>query len=280
LGILYLLTLLTAVVQIIRIVFHRHNIFHYQFVFLVLCLFWGAVRVAFLPFVGWEEQTELVLNGLAIVIQFATFSFVVLFYAQMVHRSYSRYLDRVVLIVYIIINIIILGLYIGTCFLKTYELNIVQSILNGSAYVILSIAISAYGFKLHTLISSKIVKVPFLKNLSALVILTCILTFVFLFRAIWNFLLAAERMNPDLHVIPVILIACPCPKWDQQLIAVVLFLIWEIIPSLIILAIFWKIPKAKRIKPFKHNQPNMFISYGGAYTPINAEGPSETASKL
>jgi len=277
---LYLITLLVSLIQILRIIFHRHNIFHYQFVFLAFCFFWGAIRVAFLPFVNWAEHTEVIFNGIAIIIQFATFSFVVLFYAQMVHRSNSRNLSQIALIIYLIINIIVVGLFIGISFYKNVtELDVVHSIFHGCAYVLLTISISIYGWRLKSLIFDKVVKVPFLKNLRALFILTTVLTIIFFFRAIWNFILAYENINPKIHVIPVILIACPCPTNIQQIITVIVMLIWEVIPCYIMLLIFWKIPKAKRIKPFHDVQPNMFISYRPMGTSINASS-AETIGLL
>jgi hypothetical protein len=71
------------------------------------------VRVAFLPFVNWDDHTEEVLNGVAIVIQFATFSFVVLFYAQMVHRrtTSARLLAKIVVGIYLLTNIIVIGFF-------------------------------------------------------------------------------------------------------------------------------------------------------------------------
>jgi len=257
---LYAVTLLLSLYQITRIIFHRHNILHYQFVFLAFLFFWSAVRVVFLPFVNWSSDTEEVLNGVAIVIQFATFSFVVLFYAQMVHRrSASRFFGKFAVLIYLVVNIIIIALFIGICF-DLNQLVTAQAIFNGCAYVILSVAVTAYGWKLKSLIGNKEVKVPFLKYRKALFTLTVILSLIFLIRAIWNFLLAAENENSWLNLVPIIQVGCPCPVIRDQVIVSVMLIVWEVIPSAIMLGIFWKIPKkAKPIKPLNNHPPSMHI---------------------
>jgi len=231
--------------QIMRIIYHRHNIFHYQFGFLFFCFIWGVLRVSFLPFVYWPPIIENALNGAAIVIQFSTFSFVVLFYAQMVHRYTFQFLSKVVIICFFAINLIILGVFIGICLIVSTQLETFQAILYGCAYVLLSVAILFYGWKLKYLIFSKNVKVPFLKHRYSLLILTLLLSFIFTLRAIWNFILAVQFNNLSISLVPIIYYGCPCPKLIDQLITSSLLILWDIIPSAVMIGIFWKIPKSK-----------------------------------
>jgi len=250
--------------QIMRIIYHRHNIFHYQFGFLFFCFIWGVLRVSFLPFVYWPPIIENALNGAAIVIQFSTFSFVVLFYAQMVHRYTFQFLSKVVIICFFAINLIILGVFIGICLIVSTQLETFQAILYGCAYVLLSVAILFYGWKLKYLIFKKNVKVPFLKHRYSLLILTLLLSFIFTLRAIWNFILAVQFNNISIRLVPIIYYGCPCPKIIDQLITSSLLIIWDIIPSAVMIGIFWKIPKSNspksstRAKPPQTRTPQYF----------------------
>jgi hypothetical protein len=140
-------------------------------------------------------------------------------------------------------------------------LNLASSIFNGCAYVILSLAITYYGWKLKALIINQSVKVPFLKSRWALFALTILLSIIFLIRGIWNFLLATEYVHANIQIIPVILFGCPCPNIRDQLITTFLLILWEVLPSTVMLGIFWKIPKAKPIKPFRNNPPFLINSY-------------------
>jgi len=152
--------------------------------------------------------------------------------------------------------------FIGICFQNNLtELNLASSIFNGCSYFILSFAITYYGWKLKALIINQAVKVPFLKSRWALFALTIFLSVIFLIRGIWNFLLATEYAHPNIQIIPVILFGCPCPNVRDQLITTFLLILWEVLPSAVMLGIFWKIPKAKPIKPFRNNPPFLINSY-------------------
>jgi len=152
-----------------------------------------------------------------------------------------------------------LAFFIAVCSIFSTNLSVVQASYNTGVYIILCISISIYGWKLKQLYIQK-AKIPFLKNARVLLIFTLFLVVIFFTRALWDCLLAIELMNPKLHLLPVIEYGCPCPKLIDEIIVSLLLFLWEIVPSIMMLGIFRKIPKVKK-KPAIRQAPNQFISY-------------------
>jgi len=161
---------------------------------------------------------------------------------------------------------------VGICLIASTKLETAQAIFNGCAYVLLSVAILIYGWKLKNLIFLKNVKIPFLKHRYSLFILTVLLSFIFTIRAIWNFILAVQFNNPNFNLVPILYFGCPCPKTNDQIIISSLLILWDIIPSAVMIGIFWKIPKAKSaISPGHIYQPPL---RSAQYFPVSISSAS------
>lgn len=78
LSLCFLAITLVTFVQICRIKYHRHSLFHYQFGFLLYCLIWSLIQFFFWFLIPWDDIIELVLAGYADWDRMALFSFLVL----------------------------------------------------------------------------------------------------------------------------------------------------------------------------------------------------------
>lgn len=94
LALLYLGITIYVTYQLGRIYYYGHKFFGWQFGFLSLCFIWGTLR-----FIYWFWQCKIgdvtwegiILQGLGINIQVATFSFLILYYACSLDRSQEKY---------------------------------------------------------------------------------------------------------------------------------------------------------------------------------------------
>src|SRR3989338_4479504 len=95
LSILYLIEVLACAVQLSRIVYYKHKFKHYQSYFLMLCFWWCLLRFIYFLFVNIAGNIYgIALYVLPFNIQFATFSLLVFYYAEIVHKQDWRRLRR------------------------------------------------------------------------------------------------------------------------------------------------------------------------------------------
>jgi hypothetical protein len=107
LSLCFLAISLVTFVQICRIKYYRHSLFHYQFGFLLYCLIWSLIQCFFWFLIPWDDIIELILAGydrfsiwiyfsfcrIGLVLQFQTFSLLALFHAQIVYKSKNIWPD-------------------------------------------------------------------------------------------------------------------------------------------------------------------------------------------
>eukprot|EP01137_Pigoraptor_chileana_P029035 Opistho-2@13707 len=105
--------------QLGLILYHRHKKASYHTYFLLLCLSWITLRIIF--FGIWSHDLGLpdswairLIYWLPLHIQFATFSLLVLFYAQVIHRENWVQKFRVIFVAsWVAVNVTLLALFIG-----------------------------------------------------------------------------------------------------------------------------------------------------------------------
>ncbi|KAM9985424.1 hypothetical protein ACTFIZ_008963 [Dictyostelium cf. discoideum] len=241
---LILYSSLTLIVsfQIIRILYNKHNIFSFRFGFLLLGFIWGLLRAIFWGFFDiFSNSSKAVQNSFFLIpinIQFATFSLLVLFYAHVVHRTtWERFTRMRFTIVYSSVNIILLVLQIVwiAVYSKYSDVGLlaqIQFILNGVVFLLLVSILAFYGWKL------RIIKQNTNRHLQSQLPLSIIPITFFIFlcftsRCVYDFIAAFGKVNIQLS--------------DQlslgENIAIFLtYLVWEILPYILILVLFWRIP--------------------------------------
>jgi len=246
LAILYTVLTLAVGFQISRILYYRHNIYSFQLGFLSLCFIWGIIRACFwwlFPVVSnpWGV-IAMTLLWVPVNLQFATFSLLVLFYAHLVHRAtWEKSTKKIFAITYIAINVVFiivqsvwLGMYgyyfkIGTSDDHIWLVT-AQSSLAGVVFLILVFILAGYGWLLHSALkatSSFVQPVP-----TTIFPITFIIFMLFLSRCIFDFVNAAGYWG-----IPV-----TSTSQHDNLVAFFLYFFWEILPAVMILGLFWKIP--------------------------------------
>eukprot|EP01124_Arcella_intermedia_P018915 TRINITY_DN26039_c0_g1_i1.p1 TRINITY_DN26039_c0_g1~~TRINITY_DN26039_c0_g1_i1.p1 ORF type:complete len:335 (+),score=61.19 TRINITY_DN26039_c0_g1_i1:24-1028(+) len=249
LALLYFVITLVSLFQISRIGYYRHNIFHYQFGFLVFCFVWGAIRTTFWLLMPWSTRDVMWLQGSALWIQFATFSLLVLFYAQVIHKAKKKIMaQNIALIIYIIFNVIFLTSFVVMFVVEVNDPDnaddvfMVHAFLVGSMYIILASFLVIYGWKLSNLVDLSDHKIPFLRNQTTITSLTIILFIVFTSRAVKDIMSGAsigivELTDPVFDTIAI------------QAFKFSLYFVWEIIPAAMVLGLFWHIPGRGSLPP-------------------------------
>ncbi|EAL67350.1 hypothetical protein DDB_G0280247 [Dictyostelium discoideum AX4] len=206
---LILYSSLTLIVsfQIVRILYNKHNIFSFRFGFLLLGFIWGLLRAIFWGFFDIFSSNKAVLTTFFLIpinIQFATFSLLVLFYAHVVHRTtWERFTRMRFTIVYSSVNIILLVLQIAF-----------------------------YGWKL------RIIKQNTNRHLQSQLPLSIIPITFFIFlcftsRCVYDFIAAFGKVNISLS---------DQLSLRENLTVFFTYLVWEILPYILILVLFWRIP--------------------------------------
>jgi len=246
LALLYGLITLVSLFQIARIIFYRHNLFHYQFGFLAYCFIWGILRSVFWLFVPWSTFYELLLQGAGLVVQFSTFSFLVLFYVQIVFKSRDQWADFRTLIIalYITINFIFLAGYIAQVCLQSIQIDPspVADFFCAIMFIILSGFLAFFGSQVIIIVANEAVKVNFLRHKIQLSILTVLLVLIFVSRAVKDFLSGFDigtsniSNNPEEDTI------------GQQSLFFSLMVVWDLIPATMVIGLFWHIPDAHTIE--------------------------------
>jgi len=245
LFLLYAVITLIAGFQIGRIIFYRHNLLHFQFLFLVYCFVWGMLRSVFWLLIPWTAPQELCLQGLGLQVQFWTFTLVILFFFQMIHKIEKTWKDVRVLAMslYLLVNTIFLSGFIAYAVLTF----IVPSSENATwvdnsfayftaiMYFFLAVVLAYYGWRLLYLVVTTDVQIPFLKSRTRVTVLSILLVLIFSSRSVRDCLAGAG--------VGVISVSSPfaLPLATQIAVFLMMF-IWELIPAVVVISFFWHIP--------------------------------------
>jgi len=188
---------------------------------------------------------ELILQGSALLIQFLTFTFLVLFYAQMIYKGSLQWpkVKGRALFLYGLVNFLFTGAFVATIVVATtygVDLDVIQNghaFFVASMYMFLTISLGVFGWRLIYLVSVANVKIPFLKSKTQISILTVTLCFVFASRSVKDLLSGLSIGSFDLND----------PHGQPLLMQAILFSVyvfWDIIPATLVLIFFWHIPGA------------------------------------
>lgn len=263
LAILYTVLTLAVGFQISRILYYRHNLYSFQLGFLSLCFIWGVIRACFwwlFPIISepWGVSA-MALLWVPVNLQFATFSLLVLFFAHLVHRAtWEKSTKKIFAISYIAINVIFFVVQsvwvgMGAYYANKKELDehswleVAQSSFSAVVFLILVFILAGYGWLLYSALKAShsfVQPVP-----TAIFPITFIIFMLFLSRCIFDFVNVAGYwiVYVDSNAI------------RDNLIIFFLYFFWEILPAVLILGLFWKIPTThigglpRRIKTAKTN---------------------------
>eukprot|EP00128_Syssomonas_multiformis_P008161 Colp12_sorted_trinity150504_noHs@71 len=233
LAVLYSILFLICVFQLCRIFYFRHKKASYQTYFLALCLVWTVIRAIFLGFCyrDWVTMPSWLLRilyWLPINVQFATYSLVVLYFAQVVHKhdwekSYKRmfYASWIVVNILLIIPLIAWMIAVGDDPVTSEKQFIARQVSTAVVFFILVIILAVYGFKLSQVARETTVSVGVKKigGTQVQLLIACII-FLFSTRVIYNILSATGVLR----------IAVTNAPPEEAIVSSLLFVFWEIIP--------------------------------------------------
>ncbi|KAF2076616.1 hypothetical protein CYY_002102 [Polysphondylium violaceum] len=274
LFILYSILTIMVLFQIIRILVNKHNIFSFRFGFLAIGCVWSIFRTIFWAISGLPDTKAAALANdvflyIPINLQFATFSLLVLFYAHVVHRAtWEGSTRKRFTIAYAVVNTILLILQcvcIGVYFrdtpfdssssaenTKDKWVNQTQAALTGIVFLLLVSVLAFYGWRLYFIM--KITKSHLQSQLPSSIIPTTFFIFCcFTSRCIYDFVGAFGTVSVELNSQDV----------KHIITIVVSYVFWEILPYILILALFWRIPttmiggnaRRKNVNSFAYPQP-------------------------
>eukprot|EP00126_Sphaerothecum_destruens_P013140 Sdes_comp22484_c0_seq1m20932 len=250
----YLALLAFCSFQLIRIVYYRHNTASYQSYFLVLCVLWTVSRITLFTLVGvGSPGSFLDMSGwfihivfwFPINLQFATFSLLVLFFAQIVHKfNFNPHDKKKFVIAWASINLIFLiisftGLLLSPPTAVPSEKYIMypqaSSVL---IFFILILILSYYGWKLDCLLrKSRVTLQVRISSPRHIIILTSVIVFLFSTRCFYD--AYSSFTHKTISVVG--------GDLRENLIKFLAYFSWEITPLLAVMIFFRNIPKTRSI---------------------------------
>eukprot|EP00013_Stygamoeba_regulata_P004596 CAMPEP_0177638428 /NCGR_PEP_ID=MMETSP0447-20121125/5484_1 /TAXON_ID=0 /ORGANISM="Stygamoeba regulata, Strain BSH-02190019" /LENGTH=383 /DNA_ID=CAMNT_0019140391 /DNA_START=1522 /DNA_END=2673 /DNA_ORIENTATION=- len=247
LSILYFLLSAVVAFQLSRILWYKHDLKSFQFGFLSLCFVWGIFRaIYFLLFGVLPPTAGLVLFATPYPIQFATFSLLVVFYAQVLHSHEWQERKRVFKIMYLASNgffimcfFVLLGLFLGYGPGKTPDmLTKFSDVFIGLIFFVLMCIMAWYGFRVIDMVKKDPISVPLRPvghSAMSIVVVTVILFATFTFRTLFDVLTVSG----------VVAVCFDNSFYWNDIVSLVLYLVWEILPVSLVLYMFWDIPSTR-----------------------------------
>jgi len=246
LFILYLLLVCFIVLQLGRIIYYRHKIRSFQAGFLIQCFFWALLRAIFFLLSDFLSSTNwllLFIFWIPINIQFSTFSLLVVYYAYLnpLHevKAEMRKFKRFYFTVWFVTNIVffigtLVGIILGVKYDDPYEnepdwLTAAHGYFTGSVFLVLVIVMAYHAFKVFHLIrqgprSKLLAKI----SLNKIAFVTLALFLLFMSRSSYDFIVAAG-ISASYNL---------SPSMNKPLFSFVIFVAWEIIPTILVLVLF------------------------------------------
>jgi len=248
----YLLLCVISGIQLVRTVLHGHKIQSFRFGFLSLCFLWTLLRVVFYFFDNlddWPAWLTTVLFYLPNACQVATFSMLILFYAKLVNEHRWREQRPFYTITAYVVNgvmMVLIGVYAGLASgsevddqaQQTYDTIyfVSQALFFGSLVVL-----AMYYIRKLVLSRQSHLQV----GLSRAELLTTAVVFLIFFTRCVFDLLAA--FNIDIFVHKISEVQADNGRRVKLLHTSTFFLvfIWEIVPTLMVLIFFRKMPPTR-----------------------------------
>jgi len=170
------------------------------------------------------------------------------------NKSIWRKIRRRVTIMYVVTNIILVVIFIasvieGSRVLKLQPLTKprveeiwfadARQIFIAILFLVLVVLLSYYGMKVRQLMSDTN-QIPQIQSISrrTITISTALIFIIFTSRSMYD-ILTVIQPSIQLHF-------GGTNKWFEELLASVLYFIWEIIPTLMVLTLFWRIPRSTK----------------------------------
>jgi len=264
LALLYFAMLVVVVVQLARILWYKHNLWSFQFSFLVLCFIWSTLRgfyYMFRPQLRDAIAARSWLEWIPVNVEFATISMLVVFYASLAYKQTWRQTHRLrVLLAYAVTNVLFVCIVLAQCVylqvtsssgdfvtLNPGQLSLAQQIFVLVVYLILAVTLHVYMMKVIHVAQEPSIKVALQSSLlstSQLFVTNSIIVVLFLSRCAYLMVVLLLNVGRGQSKANAIL--------ESEIVIAIEAVAWEIFPTGLIIAAFWKIPATGRAR-FKPN---------------------------
>jgi len=242
LSFLYLATAGIIIARLILMHIRKYRWLSFNSGFLILCLVTCLLRTIFFMFFSFWMNQKRHLLGLAMYwfatnTQFATFSLLVVFYASITNDAKWHSFRIPAWLSYAFFNLVFLGGFIASLLVVKLEKtrDKARSAITACTFFILIIALGYYGFRVWRILLNSHQPNPKLHGISPLklFIATLHIMVIYLSRAIYAILSDAV---PSLSVY----FGTAGEALTSEIISCLCFVAWEIVPTIIIIILFWE----------------------------------------
>jgi len=272
LSLLYLFLTVIEGFQITRIIYYRHNFLSFQNGFLMFCFAWGIARwiyfllqctqysgLGFLNYLYWLTYN----------LQFATFSLLVLFFAQVVHKfGYRR---NVSIYIYALLNILFLIFMLVILSVPNVPYQVFVCCV-GTMFLVLVLVLAYYGCRVANLLRSANLLAPLFPkgdSPTSIIVVTTIIFFIYVSRCTYDYLSAFDNSIT-------LALQSQCNYGINNVLSCLFFLVWELTPTFLVLLLFWRIPRTN-VGILGKNQAGVYspapLTVGNAYTKSLFDNP-------
>eukprot|EP01137_Pigoraptor_chileana_P000170 Opistho-2@35870 len=195
--------------QLARIVYYRHKKLSYQSMFLSLCFLWAVLRTVLFGLTlitNWSLAVYRFIYCVPITLQFATFSLLVLYFAQVVHKTKWQLASkalykRILLSTWMLSNVAFFSVNITCVAIVGNRATFPKSIaiarvaVNETLFLLLSAALVVYMFRVMKLSSASVLLQAKGTSLRQVVLLMALMAVLFTSRAVYNIVAVATNLT-------------------------------------------------------------------------------------
>jgi hypothetical protein len=265
-AIFYFVEVLLTSYQLLRIVYYKHKFVHYQSAFLGLCWLWSLLRAVYFlllqpqPYILGIAPNESasaransimanVFYWLPFNIQFATFSLLVLYYAEVIYKkNWRRKRRRQFVSIYCIVNIVFLAWVVVYLVLddvfafsshrdaaQVAPLDIVAEVFAGTIFLVLICMLAYYGLRIRMLAKQGKIQVPFQPKVGnstrRVEFATLVIFVIYATRTVYDYVSIS-------NVTATLVVRAGLEPYPD-LVVFLLYCWWEITPTMLIIVLFW-----------------------------------------
>jgi hypothetical protein len=235
-----------------RIVHHRHSKRSFQWVFLLLCGPWMALRVVLLALAlvygraGVPVGVFVPLAWLPLNLEVASYTLLIVFFAQVIYRPTweQRHRRRAIVgwvsgnAAFLVMTVVWMALVLARVItVDSKEAIFGRSLVTGCAFAVLAGLLAVFGFKLQRTLRQPAGLLAFKasgRSVVAVAVVTVALVLVFAARAVYCWVLAYVAL------------ALGRFPGDTPLFRFLAALLSEVVPTVVIVIFFWHVPSTPR----------------------------------
>eukprot|EP01104_Vermistella_antarctica_P012616 TRINITY_DN3690_c0_g1_i2.p1 TRINITY_DN3690_c0_g1~~TRINITY_DN3690_c0_g1_i2.p1 ORF type:complete len:395 (-),score=67.08 TRINITY_DN3690_c0_g1_i2:1258-2442(-) len=250
LAVIYTALAIVALVQLSLIIYRRDKILSYQMFFLLLCVTWGIFRLLYFYFVPIWARWKWILNVMLWIpynIEFAIFTLLILFYANVVYRKeWERSAKAIAYGCYVGANTFFAIILLSCGLMFAFDVPLKEIVRISGCFVdfmfsALVIIIAWFSYQMSVQLNNG-ERIPFLEFLGSarrITVINVTIFIIFFSRAAYDVVTTITNFNL-LNVAPS---TSPYAHVYHEAIVFSLLFWWDILPVLLVMILFGTYPK-------------------------------------